>query len=372
MEGPYTAETAQSIVDNSVCGECGSNLLNPWGGSYGVDGHVVRCVKDVEHQGVRPRGRQTKKLLGVEYDVMTQAPVVANQALALPNTEQGMLGRMNEANSIGLFPSGKNVPVPTEKQLANLAKIALLYGLDPLMREIMPFQGQPYITIEGRRRIDARAGNHPSYKIRPMDKETYDAYVAMGAINEGDVVVVGEFTDTRFGNSIEATGRVLKSETTGNDFLPTVKWRLEMAHKRCEARGRKMLYGPVALPGGAESKMRMVEEGDEVIEGGYREITDHELSQPSASPNEKNSDSAPAETPTGEILGPDEALDATAAPETYHAMLETAGKHGLDLDGFCEQVLDKMSIAAFEKIGGTPAIAEKRLANWVKKQEAMV
>ena len=202
-----------------------------------------------------------------------------------------MVERMQEAISVGKFP-GKDV---TLQQIKNLAKLAILYHLDPLMGEIMPYQHQPYITIEGRRRIDARAGNHPSITIAPMDVDTYNAYVRMGAITDGDIVVVGQFTDTRTGATVEATGRVLAFEAQGGakrDHLPIVKWRLEMAWKRCEARGRKMLYGPVALPAGMDGLIRLMEEDD--AETQVVAIT------------------APVDVATGEIV------EGTVAPSEVH------------------------------------------------------
>ena len=70
----------------------------------------------------------------------------------------------------------------------------------------------------------------------------------MDAITQGDIVVVGQFTDRRHGNTIETTGRVQVSERKGDQHLPLVKWPMEMAIKRCESRGRRMLYGPVTDP----------------------------------------------------------------------------------------------------------------------------
>ena len=41
-----------------------------------------------------------------------------------------------------------------------LALIALTYGLHPMMGEIIPYQGAPYITMAGRFRV---ADDHPQY-----------------------------------------------------------------------------------------------------------------------------------------------------------------------------------------------------------------
>ena len=373
MNGPLDFEETKHLVRDYVCGECGARLSNPWGGYYGIDGYVVRCVKDQEHQGVVSPGNPTRKLYDIkkgwkEYDIMTQQPVEDTQALALPGDETGMVARMNEAVKIGLFPTDKKVG-PAE--LANLAKLALLYRLDPLMREIMPYQGLPYITLEGRRRIDRRAGNTPSIKIGPMDKTSYEAYVAMGAIDQGDIVVVGQFHDPQTGATIETTGRVLTSETKGNQFLPTVKWRMEMAIKRCEARGRKMLYGPVALPGGLDSLV-MYEDGD-VIEGAVvRDVLapERELAEPIPPPQPKVEPDPLVDFPPDDEPPP-QPDDVPGDGLTYQEVLNRAGIEGLDQDAFELNVLG-CTLATFERRqGASPAVAGRKLTQFLERAGAV-
>ena len=149
-------------------------LLNPWGGYLNVAGYIIRCLKDKAHQGIQKRGRETKTLydleLGhVEVDILTQQIVPAGQPTSLatlPTNDADMLSRVEQAIDVGTFP-GKNV---SPQQKLNLVKLALFYQLDPLAGEIMPFMGNPLVTIEGRRRLDSRAGNFPDIKIKPMDR----------------------------------------------------------------------------------------------------------------------------------------------------------------------------------------------------------
>lgn len=44
-------EEGKKLVATHSCGECGSPLLLPWGGSYGIEGHIIRCSKDINHEG---------------------------------------------------------------------------------------------------------------------------------------------------------------------------------------------------------------------------------------------------------------------------------------------------------------------------------
>ena len=370
MNGPFNYEETLRLEQNFVCGECGARLTNPWGGSYGIDGYLVRCLREAAHEGIRPPGRQTRKLYDPEkgwreYDIMTQQPVEDTQALALPENESGMRSRVSEALNVGMFPK-KDV---TNEQLNNLTKLALLYRLDPLMGEIMPYQGQPLITLQGRRRIDDRAGHHPTIKMGPMDKETYEAYVTMGAIKQGDIVVVGQFTDPKTGATIESVGRVLASELNGNAHLPIVKWPLEMAMKRCEARGRKTLFGPVALPGGLDS-LAMYEDGD-VIEGVVvRDVLapERELAEPGP-PEPIVDPSPPADIPPDDAP-PEPPNESPDGGLTYRDVINRAGVEGLDQDAFELNVLG-CTLATFERRkGASPEVADRRLTQFLEEAHA--
>ena len=221
-----------------------------WGGYWGLDEYVLRCGKDASHTTIHKR-LTTRKLFKpdgttVEVDIMTQREVGDTTALAIPTTEAGMLKRTDEAEKLGLFPQRMNA-----QQRQHPALVALAYGLDPLMGEIIPYQGKPYITIEGRRRKDAEAGHHPSIKFRTLTQPEKEWYKEAGGLNEGDLAIIC-LLRTQFPNGdvseVEALGRVLKSETTGDPHLPIVKWRIEMTQKRAEYRARRMAYGPIPLP----------------------------------------------------------------------------------------------------------------------------
>jgi len=50
---PMPHSEAVEVAKRNVCAECGNPLTVAWGGSYGIDGHVVRCGRDVTHEGRR-------------------------------------------------------------------------------------------------------------------------------------------------------------------------------------------------------------------------------------------------------------------------------------------------------------------------------
>jgi phage recombination protein Bet len=79
----------------------------------------------------------------------------------------------------------------------------------------------------------------------------------------------------------------------------------------------------------------------------------------------------PQESPTGDILPPDEGPDeppANPVPEAYRSLVDRAGNYGFEVEGFCKTILGASSIEQFEKMGGNPGIAQKRLDNYEEKQ----
>lgn len=257
-------KVGESIIMTHDCGECGGSLLLPW-----VNNHYeVRCLKDRTHRGLTPKARGTRKLYDpargwVEYDIMTQKE--AGTTDLLPQTEQSMLARVHKAANIGLFPQNS-----TADQRLVIAQVALAYGLDPLMGELIPYQGRPYITIDGRRRLDAAAGHHPSIRFRPLTVAEQTFFVEAGALDSGDLAMVCVLR-TEYSSEIEAFGRVLAAERDpaqkGGSHIPTVQRSIEMVEKRAEYRARRMAYGPVPRPVHLADTVQVVEEGSEVVEG---------------------------------------------------------------------------------------------------------
>lgn len=182
--------------------------------------------------------------------------------------ESSMLARVSQAQGLGLFPEKGN-----PSQLTLMAQAALAYGLDPLMQEIILYQGKPFITIDGRRRLDANAGHHPSIRFRLLTQDEREFYTEAGALSQGDIAHVCVLT-TEWGNTVEAFGRVLAKQRDPNQrgagFIPTVLYTIEMSQKRAEARARRMAYGPSPRPELLDPIVVVAEDG--VIEG---ELVEH-------------------------------------------------------------------------------------------------
>lgn len=265
MPGEHLSfDEVRVLQRDSRCAECGGGLLAP---HVGNGAYMLRCLKDASHMGIARLGNARKLYnpatkIWEEYDMTTQKPAQASQettALAIPTTHAGMLARCREAEAIGKWKDKM-----TDAQARVLVQVALAYRLDPFMSEIIPYQGQPYVTIAGRRRLDAQAGHHPSIRFRALTLEEAELYQAAEALNDGDLAMVCVLT-TEHGNTVEGFGRVLARERQQkSEYLPLVTRTIEMVLKRAERRAREMAYGPIAMPAGLG--IRILQEGD-MVEG---------------------------------------------------------------------------------------------------------
>ena len=238
----------------------------PWVAAF--NDHALRCMVDQNHKTYQAKHGKLRNLYGAKGEEV-EVNIMTGKETASPATMDAStaLEKVQRASALGLFPP-KETSLP---QLQLLAQVALAYQLDPLMGEIMPYQGRPYITIAGRRRLDAVAGHHPSIAFRLLNAEETDYYTRLGTLNPGDVAGFCVLT-TEHGATVEGFGRVLAKQRDTNqrgaEFLPTIHYAIEMAQKRQERRAREMAYGPVPRPAGLGSLL-VLEEGDEtnIVEG---------------------------------------------------------------------------------------------------------
>jgi phage recombination protein Bet len=91
-----TAAEAATLVKAHVCGDCGGDLVNPWGGSYGVNGPIVRCLKDLGHSSLKVKDTRTRQLYNgktktwEDFDMQTQKPA-QTQEIVRYQTDHGQL-----------------------------------------------------------------------------------------------------------------------------------------------------------------------------------------------------------------------------------------------------------------------------------------
>ncbi len=253
------------------CG-CGGILLLPY--RHELRGNALRCMTDGDHDTYAKKHTGTRMLFDgatgqlKEYDVMTQR---ATTELAPITDHATALAAVRKSIDVGQF-SGRQ----TETQIQLIASLALAYRLDPMMEEIIPMYGKPYITIKGRRRLDNAAGNHfgLAWKIPEPDFLAY--YQSMGAIDKGDVVSIAVGTYMGTDTIVEVWARCKVHEVAGTDVhLPINAWKMEMSQKRAERKLRETMFGPIPKPKGFED-VEVLEEGDEenIVEGTGRIVED--------------------------------------------------------------------------------------------------
>lgn len=145
------------------------------------------------------------------------------------------------------------------QQAMEVARIAIVYGLDPLLGELIPYQGQPYVTINGRVRV---ADNNPmfdGYDIEPATEQEYRALRAHDAESVWKCIVYRK--DRR--RPTVAYGRAGGPQEKNP---VAARWTAEIAQKRAIHRALRAAF-PMPIPGLEESlspaQLRAIHAADE-------------------------------------------------------------------------------------------------------------
>ena len=192
--------------------------------------------------------------------------------------KQGMLARIEQAK----FPQNL-----TPQDKAVLAEVATSYGLDPLMGELMIYQGRPYVSIDARYRKAQESGALAGVETRPATKEEREAW----DIPDDDYFFRSEVFRKGVARPFVGWGRVLAKESTKKDgFRPIEVNPQRMAEKRAEAQAlRKGFNLPLPSLEG--------ETHDPFVEGEFRQ--------------------APVELPPEQPQAPTPPVDADPPPEPH-------------------------------------------------------
>lgn len=212
----------EQVAKGHVCAVCQGRL----GVAKHGDTIALRCLGKChtfieDHAITKPQGyykEQMAHYYGQEGKPMT------TQALTT-YTEQQMVERVGMAK----FPKDLT---QVEKQV--LARVAISYGLDPLMGELMIYQGAPCVRIEGRRRKAQETGQLLGITTRPMTQQERqdrnvkpEDFAGYAMVRRATAGQVAEFEGYRVIKAAE----VAKADT----HTPLFKWPQDMAEKRAEA-----------------------------------------------------------------------------------------------------------------------------------------
>ena len=135
----------------------------------------------------------------------------------------------------GLFPQDL-----TEAQAATLARLSLLYGLDPLFEELTVLQGKVYLTLKGAMRF---ANDHPKFRGIECAPATPAERTAFRARDDEELWVA------RVHRSDRDVPTVAYGRASATDDQPVARrWTQEMASKRARHRALRDAFS-LPVPG---------------------------------------------------------------------------------------------------------------------------
>ena len=179
------------------------------------------------------------------------------------------------------------------QQAKDFVEVCLAYGFDPLLGELMPFQGRPYITLDARLR---RAQRHPAWggwaELRPATKEekrergyaTEDVVAAVQVIRKEtqQPLVFGRVSQEELGKA--------------NAFTPLAKDSYAMAEKRAMHKALRQGFadtiGLPALPGLEEGGPDYVDRITGEIVDGEAELFPEDIPGPAPQPHQEGQQGA--------------------------------------------------------------------------------
>lgn len=185
-------------------------------------------------------------------------------------TETTMLARVDKAKFVkDLTPVEKN----------RLALACITYGFDPIMGELTIFQGNPYVSVDGRYRKAQETGDLMGVEARPATKEERDLW----DLNSEDKffrAVVKKMVHGQVAEFVgwgRVTAQELTPKSSGDSYKPIVTNPMRMAEKRAEVQALRKAFS-IPLPAGTLSVENIVEGSYRVVDEDSGEI--RELSAP--------------------------------------------------------------------------------------------
>lgn len=121
-----------------------------------------------------------------------------------------------------------------------VARLALAYGLDPFLEELIPYQGRPYLTQKGMIRIADQSPAYEGFDVEPATEDERKAFRA----SDKEVILKCLVHRSDRKRPIVAWGR---ASYVGERNPVSASQAPEMAYKRAVHRALRAAF-PVALP----------------------------------------------------------------------------------------------------------------------------
>ncbi len=316
---PVDYEIGKEIVETCTC-ECGAGLSLPWGGSWGIDSHVIKCATDPSHDRVVPvksltrlwkEGQPIPSFIADKIERKMRGQIVEQNNVTAMVIKQ-------DADKLGIYLAAK-FPQDLVKPGAALdfARWCIAHQLEPV-RDCIPYHGNPYITVEW---LDRKASNDDkfkgySYKVfgqqdkEALDFDPKDLVVECQANWDGlEKPLVGLGVVTKIEREAKTGGEV--DELTAKGYrAPVIRLHPQtMLFKRARAAALKQHYH---IPAPILEELPYTT----IIETEYRVVTEEPPSKAEAekigarAPTKTKAQSTKAETAPVETKSPDELIES--------------------------------------------------------------
>ncbi len=135
-------EEGFDIVEKFVCGVDGANLSIAWGGAFGVEGYIVRCANEPQHEGYKPRTsalqaiRQTAGIENIPMDAASAHRQIGLLSIRYPDVLQDEASAalfLYECKRLSLDPMmapAEAIPVAFLSKKLNKRVIAMIISTD--------------------------------------------------------------------------------------------------------------------------------------------------------------------------------------------------------------------------------------------------
>lgn len=206
---PVDYKLGRKIVETCTC-VCGAELTLPWGGTWGINSHVIRCAADPSHDKVVPIKSLTQLWREGEPIPSFIADNIERKLRrkTMEQNEVKALVAKQDADKLSTYLQPKFPKDLVNRQAAlDFAKWCIAHQLEPI-RDCIPFHGNPFITIEW---VDRQASNDEkfkgySYKVfSQQDKESLD-------FDPKDIVIECQASFEGLDNPLVGLGVVTKIE----------------------------------------------------------------------------------------------------------------------------------------------------------------
>jgi len=260
---PVDYELGKKIVNTCTCG-CGAPFTLAWGGSYGVQSHILKCSKDITHDtiarpaGIGPYDIPGWNLFNLKGRRKEMVKELGNEKTTKLMKYEGVVSLTKEGAMEILQTIWPDAP---EVEVLKAAIICHQYGLNPLMKHVflIPFKrrqkgmvvGEDWVTVLGikaSRLIAHRCGDFSYLDNTPRVMTEEEKKQILGEVGDQRIWAITKLSDSK-GNEAQGYGNWLKDEEPYGVEKGNTKANMAFIHSERNALERLF---PGEMPQGVE------------------------------------------------------------------------------------------------------------------------